>query len=125
FFVALSLHGERADGHDGAIDALAKAGQAVVRWTLPDKAALAGEFLRWEIATALASALLGLDAFDEPNVTESKEKTKALLAAAKAAGGQLPAEEPALRAGGVAVFTSAHHANIVSKAAGVLGKEAT
>ncbi len=122
-FVSLSLQDEHDDRHDGAVDALAKAGHPVIRWQLPSKNSLGGEFLRWEIATAIAGAVMGLDAFDEPNVTESKEKTKALLGAAK--GGTLPAEEPSLRANGVAVFASAAHANILSKAAGTLGPEAT
>ena len=40
-----------------------------------------GEFLRWEIATAAAGLVLGIDPFDQPNVQESKDLTKRLLAA--------------------------------------------
>jgi len=114
-FISISL---ASDGEDG-IDALARAGQPVVRWTLPSKEALAGEFFRWEIATVIAGAVLGVDAFDEPNVTESKEKTRAVLA------GGAASEEPALRAGGIAVFASPEHASILTRTAGVLGAEAT
>jgi transaldolase / glucose-6-phosphate isomerase len=40
---------------------------------------LGAEFQRWEIATAIAGHVLGIDPFDEPNVTESKENTKRVL----------------------------------------------
>jgi hypothetical protein len=43
------------------------------------KQGLGGEFLRWEIATAVAAAVLGVNPFDEPNVTESKNNTRSLL----------------------------------------------
>ena len=43
-------------------------------------AALGAEFFRWEFATAIAGAVLGINPFDEPNVSEAKEKTKAILA---------------------------------------------
>src|SRR5205823_5998125 len=98
--------------------ALAEAGHPIVRWELPSPYALGGEFLRWEIATAVMGAMIEVDPFDEPNVTESKEKTKALLSQAQQAGGKLPPAEPALRANGLALFCSAEHANILRKAGG-------
>jgi glucose-6-phosphate isomerase len=116
FFVALWLAGEHAPEHEKRVQALAEAGHPVVRWELPSNNALGGEFLRWEIATAVMGAVLGVDPFDEPNVTESKEKTKALLAEAQKAGGKLPSMEPALRANGLALFCSAEHANVLRKA---------
>jgi len=57
-------------------------------------------------------AVLEIDPFDEPNVSESKEKTKALLSA-----GTLPPQEPALRSQGLALFASAAHAQVLRKAA--------
>ncbi len=62
------------------LDALAAAGHPVLRWTLPGLEHLGAEFLRWEYATATAGAVLGVDPFDEPNVTEAKTATKAVLA---------------------------------------------
>ena len=55
--------------------------------------ALGAEFFRWEFATAVAGAVLGINPFDEPNVSEAKEKTKALLAAD--ASGHLAGGAPA------------------------------
>src|SRR6266576_730177 len=65
-----------ADPPNRAVQALEKAGQPVVTLTLRDKLDLGGEFLRWEIATAIAGSILGIDAFDQPNVQESKDNTK-------------------------------------------------
>src|SRR5256885_4799623 len=118
FFVALWLAGEHAPEHEKRVQALAEAGHPIVRWELPSPYALGGEFLRWEIATAVMGAMIEVDPFDEPNVTESKEKTKALLSQAQQAGGKLPPAEPALRANGLALFCSARPANILRKAGG-------
>jgi transaldolase / glucose-6-phosphate isomerase len=65
--------------HEG-VRALEAAGQPVVTLTLRDKADIGGEFLRWEIATAIAGSLLKINAFDQPNVQESKDNTKKVLA---------------------------------------------
>ncbi|HEY6050387.1 MAG TPA: transaldolase, partial [Thermoanaerobaculia bacterium] len=120
-FVALWLGGEHAAEHEKRVQALAEAGHPVLRWELPSPYALGGEFLRWEIATAVMGAVLEVDPFDEPNVTESKEKTKELLAQA-ASSGRLPPQEPALRGGGLALFCSREHAAALRKAAGDKGR---
>ncbi|MEA2621948.1 MAG: transaldolase / glucose-6-phosphate isomerase [Chloroflexota bacterium] len=62
-----------------ALDALATAGHPVIDITLDEHQWLGGEFFRWEFATAVAGAVLGVNPFDEPNVTESKENTKSVL----------------------------------------------
>lgn len=72
-------------------EALERLDHPVIRLPLPDTMALGGEFFRWEFATAVAGSLLGIDAFDQPNVQESKENTKSLLAAWSQKG-ELPAE---------------------------------
>ena len=75
-----------ADPPNRAIQALEKAGHPVVTLTLRDKLDLGGEFLRWEIATAIAGSILGIDAFDQPNVQESKDNTRKVLATFKSRG---------------------------------------
>jgi transaldolase/glucose-6-phosphate isomerase len=77
---------------DQAVAALEKAGQPVVRIAVEDHAALGREFFRWELATAVAGAALHVNPFDEPNVTEAKLATSALLAG-HAAEGHLPVPE--------------------------------
>jgi transaldolase/glucose-6-phosphate isomerase len=80
------------DADNAGVRALEKAGQPVITLTLRDKLDLGGEFLRWEIATAVAGSVLGIDAFDQPNVQESKDNTKKVLAKFKS-NGKLPAAE--------------------------------
>jgi glucose-6-phosphate isomerase len=65
---------------------LRAAGHPVLSWSIPSLPSLGGEFLRWEIATATAGAVLGVDPFDEPNVTEAKQATQAVLAEVLEAG---------------------------------------
>jgi glucose-6-phosphate isomerase len=71
------------DGKDSAIQARAEelqaAGHPVVRIRVNDVYDLGAEFLRWEIATAVAGASLQINPFDEPNVSEAKANTNALL----------------------------------------------
>ena len=72
-----------ADGAsaDDRLAELETAGQPVIRITIEDPIDLGGEFVRWEIATAVAGAVLAIDPFDQPNVEEAKERTRRLLAA--------------------------------------------
>jgi glucose-6-phosphate isomerase len=64
---------------DALADALEAAGHPVIRIGIPDPIDLGAEFIRWEVATAIAGAVLGIDPFDQPNVEEAKERTRALL----------------------------------------------
>ena len=65
---------------DVFVDALAEAGHPVVLIEVDDPIDVGAEFVRWEVATAFAGIVLGVDPFDEPNVSESKENTKRELA---------------------------------------------
>ena len=65
----------------------------VVEIDVAEPAALGAEFLRWEIATAIAGALISIDPFDQPNVQQAKNATQALLAQYKT-GGRLPIATP-------------------------------
>jgi len=93
-FAAVRLAGAADPGIASALEALRDAGHPVLEHEIADVRDLGGEFLRWEIAVAAAGHVLGIDAFDQPNVQESKDITKGLLAA-YAATGELPAEPPA------------------------------
>lgn len=78
---------------DAAIDALVAAGHPVIDLPLEGGAWVAGEFVRWEVATAIAGAVLEVDPFDEPNVTESKTNTRTALDDHRRHGA-FPAEDP-------------------------------
>jgi glucose-6-phosphate isomerase len=85
-FVSMSVAGEAADAASGSraklLDALEGKGHPVIRIALDDPVDLAGEMVRWEVATAIAGAVLGIDDFDQPNVEEAKELTRRVLAQA-------------------------------------------
>jgi len=103
-FVALQLAGDSDPVRDAALAALEQAGHPVVRLPLTDVYALGGEFFRWEVATATAAALLGVNPFDEPNVQESKDNTKRVLREYELKGA-LPTEKPVL-ADGITLYAS-------------------
>jgi transaldolase/glucose-6-phosphate isomerase len=75
-FVAIGLDGGVVPGQDG----LAEAGLPLLRLDLADRTDLGGAVLLWELATAYAGVILGVNPFDEPNVTESKRNTVDVLA---------------------------------------------
>jgi transaldolase/glucose-6-phosphate isomerase len=97
-FVAISTDRDAPDR--ARLDRLEAAGHPVLRLTTR-VAALGAEFFRWEFATAIAGAILGINPFDEPNVSEAKEKTKALLSKVDFSGGT-----PVASAGGISVYSS-------------------
>jgi hypothetical protein len=80
-FVGLAVAGS-PDPSNGLLGRLAAAGHPVIRLTIEDPMDLGGEFIRWEVATAIAGAVLGIDPFDQPNVEEAKERTRKVLGAA-------------------------------------------
>lgn len=79
-FVYLELEGEQTDpATESWLAALGAAGHPVVRVPTAHPLDLGAEFYRWEVATALAGSLIGIDPFDQPNVQESKDNTARLL----------------------------------------------
>ncbi|MFN2527143.1 MAG: bifunctional transaldolase/phosoglucose isomerase [Candidatus Baltobacteraceae bacterium] len=64
---------------DAALKALESAGHPVIRMAMNDAHDVGEQFYQWEIATAAAGSILGINAFDQPNVQESKDNTVALL----------------------------------------------
>jgi transaldolase/glucose-6-phosphate isomerase len=114
-FAYLRLEKGADSAQDAAVDALEKAGQPVVRISLSDRRYMGQEFFRWEIATATAGAILGINPFDQPDVEASKIKTRALTDAYEKTG-SLPAESPFLEDGGVKLF--ADEANVAALRSG-------
>ena len=74
---------------ESVVERLRDSGAPIVTLRMPDAAALGAEFFRWEVATATAGLLLGINPFDEPNVQQAKDATTALLSA-YIADGRLP-----------------------------------
>ncbi|MDP3920462.1 MAG: bifunctional transaldolase/phosoglucose isomerase [Candidatus Omnitrophota bacterium] len=79
FFVVIKLKGDPVAEIARRVRALKKAGFPVLELEWKSRLDIGAEFLRWEVATAAASAVLGINPFDEPNVKESKDNTARLL----------------------------------------------
>jgi len=94
-FAYLTLAGKTNKAQDAAVGAVEKAGQPVIRITLPNTYTLGQEFFRWEIATAVAGSIIGIDAFNQPDVEASKVETRKLTSEYESTG-SLPAESPFL-----------------------------
>ena len=89
-----------------AVGALRTAGAPIVTIDMAEPLALGAEFVRWEIATAVASAILDINPFDEPNVQQAKDATRVLLEGYKSTGRLASLTEGATRADGVTLTLS-------------------
>ena len=99
--VQLRLNGDET--HDAALVALEGAGHPVVRLNLHDPYNLGGQFFLWEMATAVAGHLLGVNPFDQPNVEAAKVLARQMVTEYTREGA-LPAEKPALTGNGITVY---------------------
>ena len=102
---------------EAKIAALEKAGHPVVRISMADIYDLGAEFFRWEIATAVAGSIIGINAFNQPDVEASKVVTRDLTSAYEKSG-SLPAENPVIEDNGVKLFTDEKNAGELARAAG-------
>jgi len=102
-FAYLRLASKPNKAQDTAVAALEKAGHPVVRITLPNIYNLGQEFFRWEIATAVAGSIIGINAFNQPDVEASKIETKKLTSQYEATG-SLPPESPFFEDQGIKLF---------------------
>jgi glucose-6-phosphate isomerase len=114
-FVHMTLASEHKSMVERRLKTLEAAGHPVVRIQLADKYDLGKEFFRWEVATATAGALLGINPFDQPNVQESKDNTNRLLGEYRTRG-QLPVPQPEVEFEGVKFFSGFHRDSIPSAA---------
>ncbi len=114
-FAYMRLSSEADPAQDKAVAALESAGQPVVRIEVIDCYHLGQEFFRWEIATAVAGAMMGINPFDQPDVEASKVKARELTEAFEAKGA-LPAETPLLQDSGIKVFADDANAKVLKQA---------
>ncbi|HEX7393731.1 MAG TPA: bifunctional transaldolase/phosoglucose isomerase [Anaerolineaceae bacterium] len=94
-FVHIQMKDKADHSLDQSVSSLKKAGQPVITIYLDDLLDLGQEFFRWEFATATAGSILGINAFDQPNVQESKDNTNRLLATVRNQG-KLSEAKPSL-----------------------------
>ena len=107
-FVHLELRG-RPDPRTAAIQALADAGHPVVRIQVADSYGVAQEFFRWEIATAVVGAIMGIHPFDQPDVESAKIAARKLTDAYEQSG-TMPEETPILEEAGIRLYADAANA---------------
>lgn len=99
---------------ENALSAIEKSGQPVIRLKLDDLHDLGQAFFQWEIATAVAGSILGIDAFNQPDVEASKVVTRDLTDEFERTG-SLPAEKPILDQDGIKIFTDKANAEALQK----------
>jgi len=116
-FAYLRLEGAPDAQQDAKVAAIENAGNPVVRIAVKDTYDLGQEFFRWEIATAVAGSIIGINAFNQPDVEASKVATRNLTSEYEKTG-SLPAEKPILEDQGIKLFTDEKNAAELSKAAG-------
>ena len=116
-FVYVRLESGPDADQDAKVAAIEKAGHPVVRIAMADIYELGAEFFRWEIATAVAGSIIGINAFNQPDVEASKIATRELTSAYEKTG-SLPAEKPVLEDSGIKLFTDEKNAAELAKAAG-------
>ena len=117
FFAYLRLDSAPDAAQDAKVAALEQAGQPVIRISIADTYALGQEFFRWEIATAVAGSVMGINPFNQPDVEASKVATRNLTSQYEKTG-SLPAETPMLQDGDIKLFTDSRNAEALSNAAG-------
>jgi transaldolase / glucose-6-phosphate isomerase len=116
-FAYLRLEEAPDEAQDAAVAALEKAGRPVVTIRVATKYDLAEEFVRWEVATAVAGAVLRINPFNQPDVEASKLATRALTSEYEKTG-SLPAESAFYEGEGLKLFGDPANVEALRKAAG-------
>ena len=108
-FAYVRLAGTRDASQDAAVAALEAAGQPVVRIEIDDLYEIFGQFFTWEVATAVAGAVMGVNPFDQPDVESAKIVARELTTAYEQTG-KLPSSKPVYSGEGVEIFATDEYA---------------
>ena len=111
-FAYLRLAKENNRAMDAAVTALEKAGHPIVRIVVGTKFDLGQEFFRWEIATATAGSVIGINTFNQPDVEASKIETRKLTSEYESTG-KLPSEAPFFEDQGLKLFADEKNAAVL------------
>jgi len=115
FFIDIRTEGENDAAHDDKLVALEQAGHPVVRIVMKSIDHIGQEFFRFEMATAVAGAILGINPFNQPDVEAAKIKTRELTTAFEKSGA-LPVEKPVMSSGEADLYTDERNAGDLRKA---------
>src|SRR6266852_4104104 len=122
FFIDIRTEGDNDTAHDEKLAALEQAGHPVARIVMKSIDHIGQEFFRFEMATAVAGAILGINPFNQPDVEAAKIKTRELTGAFEKTG-SLPAEKPIMAFAAADIYTDEQNAAALRKAGadGTLG----
>jgi transaldolase/glucose-6-phosphate isomerase len=115
FFIDLRTDGENDATHDAKLAALETAGHPVARIVMKSIDHLGQEFFRFEMATAVAGSVLGINPFNQPDVEAAKIKTRELTESFEKTG-SLPPETPVISTGTADLYTDDKNAAALRKA---------
>jgi transaldolase / glucose-6-phosphate isomerase len=119
-FAYIKFGGDNDSELEGSVTELEQAGEPVLRIVINDLYDLGQMFFQWEIATAVAGSVIGINAFNQPDVEASKIATRELTSAFEESG-SLPPEKPFLEQDGIELFTDQAYATALLKHGNTLG----
>lgn len=119
-FAYIRYTGDSGADMESAVNELETTGAPVVRIVLNDLYDIGQTFFQWEIATAVAGSIIGIDAFNQPDVEASKIATRELVSEFEKTG-SLPKEKPILDQDGIKLFADQANAKVLLSAASTLG----
>ena len=114
FFIDIGTEGESDAAHQDRLAALEKGGHPVARIVMKSIDHIGQEFFRFEMATAVAGAVLGINPFNQPDVEDAKIKTRQLTAAFEKSGA-LPPEQPVISTAQADLYTDDNNAAALRK----------
>jgi len=115
-FAYIKLTGTADSSVDAKVALLEAAGHPVIHVEISDLYEIFGQFFSWEIATAVAGSVMGINPFNQPDVESAKIETRALTTAYEKTG-QLPVREPVLVDGGMELYATEAYAATLKAAA--------
>jgi glucose-6-phosphate isomerase len=115
-FAYVKLAGTTDASLDAKVAALASAGHPVIYIEISDLYEIFGQFFSWEVATAVAGSVMGINPFNQPDVESAKIETRALTSAYEQTG-TLPDRAPVLVDGGISIYATDAYAATLKAAA--------
>ena len=116
-FLHLRLDSSRERKQEQVVEDLKQSGHPVVQFSLADRYDLGQEVFRWEMATAVAGSILGINPFDQPDVEASKIATRDLTRRYERVG-SFPRENAFFSVGGISLLADEENRSLLSRAAG-------
>ncbi|MGA3069680.1 MAG: bifunctional transaldolase/phosoglucose isomerase [Terracidiphilus sp.] len=115
-FAYVKLAGTADSSLDAKVAAIEAAGHPVIHIEISDLYEIFGQFFTWEVATAVAGSVMGINPFNQPDVESAKIETRALTEAYEKTG-TLPEREPVLVDGGIGIYATEAYADTLKFAA--------